>query len=157
MVVLLCAGVRVTPVEVWSVVCRAGQGRAGQGKGEGVACSALWCAVCTQGEWCTPRLRAPIRSAGDCEWLRCSRCCLLISACVASLHPGLQDETGLIAKRFEFDNVFTPASTQEEVFAEVRCRVDVLCRNLRVLPCHGILCLSFMCPPHACYDRCCPL
>lgn len=33
---------------------------------------------------------------------------------------GDQDETGLIAKRFEFDNVFTPASTQEEVFGEVR-------------------------------------
>jgi hypothetical protein len=32
----------------------------------------------------------------------------------------LQDETGLISKRFEFDTVFQPTSTQEEVFAEVQ-------------------------------------
>ena len=30
-----------------------------------------------------------------------------------------QDDTGLVAKRFEFDRVFLPVSTQIEVYAEV--------------------------------------
>ncbi len=30
-----------------------------------------------------------------------------------------QDDTGMLAKRFEFDRVFTPASTQVEVYNEV--------------------------------------
>ncbi len=43
----------------------------------------------------------------------------------ASCFEKKQDETGMIAKRFEFDNVFTPASTQEEVFAEVCVSAEV--------------------------------
>lgn len=46
----------------------------------------------------------------DSRWLVCDT-----TACPAVM----QDETGMLAKRFEFDRVFQPSSTQVEVFAEV--------------------------------------
>ena len=62
-----------------------------------------------------PRCRESSFAANRCQV--CSRLARVIRVLLA--HVMTQDETGLISKRFEFDNVFKPASTQEEVFAEV--------------------------------------
>ena len=58
--------------------------------------------------------------------LHCSCCirswgsCANLSSSVAwFLCCGRQDSSGTMSKRFEFDRVFRPASTQEEVFNEV--------------------------------------
>ena len=37
-----------------------------------------------------------------------------------------QDDEGVVTKRFEFDQVFKPDSTQEQVFEDVRCRLRVV-------------------------------
>jgi len=44
-----------------------------------------------------------------------------------------QDEDGLVTKRFEFDQVFQPASTQAEVFEDVHATSCLVARPH--LPC----------------------